>query len=67
MLHDIELAVQRGRALPQDPDAENEEKGNIEMRLRLAAEMVSSRDGRMGILGRVKEYNGFLERAVGVL
>ena len=66
MLHDIELAVQTGKGLPQDPD-EDLRPTNMELRLRLAAETVSSADGRQGILDRVKGYNAFLERAVAAL
>ncbi|KAI9768053.1 MAG: hypothetical protein M1839_004213 [Geoglossum umbratile] len=68
--HDIEVAVERGRARqqkhgPHDGDA-NELSG-LEARIMNVAADVSSTSDTGSLLGRVKEFNVFLERAAAVL
>jgi hypothetical protein len=68
MLHDIELAVQRGLALPQDHDAAaSQDITGLELRLRKAALNVSSNAGQQGLLDQVKAFNALLERALATL
>ena len=70
LLQDIELAVERGRAAPEvdeeeeDEDGEEEGKPSLSMRLQQAADVMSSADGRVGLLERVKGFNGLLEEAI---
>ena len=70
LLHDIELAVERGKAAQeQDGDDDGDaEEGNGEptlaMRLRQVADNVSSADGRIGMLERIKDFNKLLEEAI---
>jgi hypothetical protein len=65
MLHDIELAVHRGLALPRDDDAAaSQESSGLEQRLRKAALNVSSNAGQQGLLDQVKAFNALLERAL---
>ena len=68
MLHDIELAVQKGRAAQrlQDPDADDEPIG-LELRLRELTGTISSSGGHTGLLDRLKEFNELLERAIAVI
>ena len=79
LLQDIELAVERGRTAPEgsdedDDDDENEAgveggegKPSLMMRLQQITDAVSSADGRVGLLERVKGFNGLLEEAIAKL
>lgn len=69
MLHDIELAVQRGRRQQRHNRASSagtEADGEVGLELRLAdvVTRVSSADGRTGLAERLKRFNGFLEAFV---
>ena len=64
MLHDIELAVKRGRALSEESQSS---PNGLELRLREITSAVSSKDGNQGLLDRVKRFNALLESAVAVL
>ena len=77
LLQDIELAVERGRTAPEesDDDDDEDERGveggegrpNLMMRLQQVTDRVSSADGRIGMLDRVKAFNGLLEEAIAKL
>ena len=72
LLQDIELAVQRGKAAQEhgdeeedDDDHQDEDGGlTLAMRLQQVADTVSSADGRVGTLERVKGFNKLLEQAI---
>ncbi len=66
MLHDVELAVQRGRTAQRKPGADLTPVG-LELRLREVADRVSSARGRQSILQRVRGMNARLEAAVSQL
>ena len=63
MLFRTELEVERGQQQQQQQQQEGE---GLEWKLRTVAERVSGRVGG-GLLERVREFNGVLERLVGVL
>lgn len=64
MLHDIELAVQRGRA-QQDNDSDDGDRGanGLDVLIHDVAATVSSANGP-GLLDQVKRFNAYLERAL---
>ena len=64
MLHDIQLAVQRGRAAERTADEEGLRPVGLERRLHGVAEQGSAADGRAGMVGKVRELNEMLERAI---
>lgn len=61
-VHDVELAVERGRAYAQKQSVKGEEAVGIEFLLKTVADEASSA-GAGGVLRRVQEFNAFLERA----
>lgn len=65
MLHDIELAVQKGRAR-QEAEGSTESKG-LEVQLREVGATVSSAGGQRGLLDKVKDFNAYLEAVLTVL
>jgi hypothetical protein len=69
--HDIEVAVERGRARQQKHGAQDgddsSEFPDLEARLMSIATNVSSTSDMGSLLGRVREFNTFLERAAAVL
>ena len=66
MVRDIELAVQRARAMQATGDEEKGAREGLEVRLRCVADQLSSAGGG-GILERVKAFNALAEKAIGVL
>jgi len=68
MISDIELAVQRGRALQEVNGTEDTSGGDgLQVRLRTVAEEVGSAGSGGGFLERVKNFNRMVERAIAVL
>ena len=67
MLHDIEMAVQRGRA-QQDANSDYGDRGGngLEVLMQDVAATVSSAKGP-GLLDRVKNFNAYLESAVAAM
>jgi hypothetical protein len=64
MIHDIELALERGKQQhPHDSIHGTTEKMGIELVLKRAAGEASNKGDSGGILKQVKEFNAFLERA----
>jgi hypothetical protein len=66
-LHDIEIAVQRGRAAQKAAGDDEPGELGLEARLQEMTDRVSSAGGRQGLLERTKRYNAYLEAAVGAL
>ena len=67
MLQDVGLAVQLGWAAQEDGDNEDAKSQGLEWRLMDTAEVVCSAGGNKGLLDTVKDFNAYLERALGVL
>ena len=66
MLHDIELAVQRGRAHEEREGTisdESKDTVGLELKAKMVAASVSSVGG-IGLLDQVKEYNALLEKVI---
>ncbi|KAK6613924.1 AT hook domain-containing protein-like protein [Botrytis cinerea] len=59
-VHDIELAVERGKS---SSDTTNDGKTNIELRLKHIASEASSASDEGGVLKQIKAFNAFMERA----
>ncbi|KAF5878146.1 putative at hook domain-containing protein [Botrytis fragariae] len=59
-VHDIELAVERGKSSSDDTD---DGKTNIELMLKLIASEASSASDDGGVLKQIKAFNAFMERA----
>lgn len=68
-MHDIDLAVEKGRETPElSPDAEKEaDLGNLDLVLAQISDQVSSSSSTGGLLQQVQDFNAFLERAVAAL
>lgn len=64
-LHDIDLAVDRGRQAADLPPAEEKKAdlANLELLVSRLAEQGSSKSDTGGTLGQLREFNAFLERA----
>ena len=63
-MHDIELAVERGRtAEPRDHSQGSVPMSGVEVLLKRVALVCSNKGGSGGILKEIKDFNGFLERA----
>lgn len=64
-MHDIDLAVDRGRA--QDPLAPAQEKNaelaNLELLISRVSEQASTKSDSGGTLEQLRDFNAFLERA----
>lgn len=66
--HDVELAVDRGRAAePQTTSDGGLEKFGLEVLLKRVGGEVSNGGHSGGILQRIKKFNTFLERAASAL
>jgi hypothetical protein len=68
--HDIEVAIERGRAHQQNhgiQDSDASGLSGLEARLVNVAADVSSTSDTGSLLGRVKDFNAFLERVAAVL
>lgn len=70
-LHDIELAVERGR-IQQQAQADTSRGnstigGGLELRLQTVAATASSSSSGGGLLTQVKQFNAFLENAATLL
>lgn len=61
-VHDIELAVERGKANDENEEGEGQMVG-LEMLLKEVAGKASSKSDEGGMLKQIKEFNVFLERA----
>ncbi|APA06814.1 hypothetical protein SS1G_04560 [Sclerotinia sclerotiorum 1980 UF-70] len=59
-VHDIELAVERGKSTSDNTD---DGKSNIELMLKRVASEASSTSDDGGILKQIKAFNAFMERA----
>ncbi len=70
-LHDIELAVERGRTQQQaQTDTHSGDgviAGGLELRLQTVAATASSSSSGGGLLNQVKQFNAFLENAATAL
>lgn len=64
-LHDIDLAVERGRTAPELSPAQDKkaELANLELLVARVSDRSCSRSDAGGALGQLKEFNAFLERA----
>ncbi|KAF6838306.1 AT hook domain-containing protein-like protein [Colletotrichum musicola] len=64
-MHDIELAVERGRAAPELAPAEKRtaELANLEILISRIADQACTRGDTGGALKQIKDFNAFLERA----
>lgn len=64
-MHDVDLAVERGRDAPELSRAEEKkaEVANLELLVARIASEASSASAAGGILQQVKDFNAFLERA----
>ncbi|KAF1739209.1 hypothetical protein CRV24_001141 [Beauveria bassiana] len=69
LMHDIDLAVERGRdAAELSSRARKEaELGNLELIISQVAEQASSNGPTGGLLHQIQDFNAFLERAAAVL
>jgi hypothetical protein len=67
-VHDVELAVERGRATEPRTTADGRiEKAGLEVLLKRVAGEISNEGHSGGILQRIKDFNTFLERAASAL
>lgn len=69
-MHDIDLAIEQGRAAPElsTKEAKQADLANLELLIGKVAEQACGRVGAgMGTLGQIKGFNAFLERAMAVL
>ncbi|PHH90195.1 hypothetical protein CDD83_4294 [Cordyceps sp. RAO-2017] len=69
LLHDMDLAVERGREAAEPPRHElaRAELANLELLAARVADEASSGSPTGGMLHQVREFNGFLERAAQAL
>lgn len=66
-IHDIELAVEMGKAAPtHDQDGDADLVGS-ELLIKRVADEVSNKADSGGLMRRIKEFNAFLERAAVLL
>ena len=74
-IHDVELAIQRGRDAHEKQSRgggrkkEEDPVGGLELMLKTVGRDVSSKtaEGEGGLLSKVKAFNAFLERTAGEL
>ena len=71
-MHDIDLAVEQGRAAPELTPAQQKtaDLANLELAVRRIAEQISGGSGSLhggGTLQQIVEFNAFLERTAAVL
>ncbi|OLN81695.1 hypothetical protein CCHL11_06952 [Colletotrichum chlorophyti] len=64
-MHDIDLAVERGRAAPELTPAENKkaELANLEILISRITDQACTQSDTGGALRQIKDFNAFLERA----
>lgn len=64
-MHNVDLAVDRGKAAPELPAVEQKmaDLGNLELAIARITEQACSRGGSGGAMRQIKEFNAFLERA----
>ncbi|KAH6991239.1 hypothetical protein BKA56DRAFT_227565 [Ilyonectria sp. MPI-CAGE-AT-0026] len=64
-MHDVDLAIERGRDAPELSRAEQKqaELANLELLVPQISDQVSSASATGGLLQQVKDFNAFLERA----
>jgi hypothetical protein len=63
-IHDIELAIERGKQQhPRDPAEGAVEMTGVELLLKRVAGEVSSKSDAGGLLKQIRDFNAFLERA----
>ncbi|KAH7155877.1 hypothetical protein B0J13DRAFT_235720 [Dactylonectria estremocensis] len=64
-MHDVDLAIERGREAPELSRAEQKkaELANLELLVPQISDQVSSASGTGGMLQQVMDFNAFLERA----
>ncbi|KAK4229760.1 hypothetical protein QBC38DRAFT_85089 [Podospora fimiseda] len=69
VMHDIDLAVEKGQAAPELSDAEQKQAdlANLELLVNQVADQASSKSDGGGTLRQIKEFNAFLERAAAIL
>lgn len=65
MMHDIDLAVERGQKAPELTRKEQKEAdlANLELLIAQVTDQGSSKSASGGLLSQVTEFNAFLERA----
>lgn len=64
-MHDVDLAIERGRDAPELSRTEQKqaELANLELLVPQISDQVSSASATGGLLQQVKDFNAFLERA----
>jgi hypothetical protein len=64
-MHNIDLAVDRGRNAPELTPAQRRaaELGNLELAIAKIADQACSKSGNIGTLRQIRDFNAFLERA----
>lgn len=64
-MHDIDLAVERGRAAPElaPADKKTAELANLEILISRITDQACTQSGTGGTLKQIKDFNAFLERA----
>lgn len=64
-MHDIDLAVEKGREAPELPRAAQTEAdlGNLDLVLAQISDQIGSSSSTGGLLRQVQDFNAFLERA----
>lgn len=68
-MHDVDLAVEQGRAAPELSAKKQKmaELANLELLISQVADQVCSSGPGGGALKQIKSFNAFLERAAAVL
>lgn len=68
-MHDIDLAIEQGRAAPELSAKEQKtaDLANLELLISRVAEQACSNGPAGGALRQIKSFNAFLERAAAVL
>lgn len=68
-MHDIDLAIEEGRAAPELSAKEQQtaDLANLELLISRVAEQACSSGPDGGTLRQIKNFNAFLERAVAAL
>ncbi|KAF3764468.1 hypothetical protein M406DRAFT_356560 [Cryphonectria parasitica EP155] len=69
-MHDIDLAIEQGRAAPElsVKDQKTADLANLELLIsRVTEQACDSGPGGGGVLKQIKGFNAFLERTVAVL
>ncbi|KHN94706.1 mannosylphosphorylation protein (Mnn4) [Metarhizium album ARSEF 1941] len=69
LMHDIDLAVEQGRAAPELSREEEKEAdlGNLDLVLAQISDQISSTSSTGGLLQQIRDFNAFLERAAAAL